>query len=502
MMEDKLNQLKARLARVADLTSAAGLLQWDQQTKMPPGGSGARGDQLGTLEGLAHEMFVDEEVGALVEDLQPYAESLPFESDDASIIRVAWREYQKSVRMSKDLVERMAQVRTAATEAWHDAKVNSDFSRFEGPLNQMLEVLHAYAAALGSKSGNPYDALLDFYEPGLTYEYTYRVFSGLKQPLVDLIAQIAASPNQVDAGVIQREYPAEQQLAFGEVIAAGVGYDFERGRMDLTAHPFASGGFGDARITTKVDEHWLPTCLMSVLHEAGHAIHFQNFSLSLYRTTPSINISGAICESQSRFWENHLGRSRAFWVNWYPHLQAAFPQLADTALDSFYQAINRSQPSLIRIEADEVTYGLHVMLRAELENDLINGRVRVADLPKEWNARMEAYLGVVPPDDAQGVLQDVHWSWGLFGYFPTYLLGSMLAAQTWEVIRREHPRIQDDIAAGDISKAAAWQRENIQQHGGKFTFTEITERATGQALSWEPYMNYLRAKYGEIYGLA
>jgi carboxypeptidase Taq len=499
-MEEKLSQLKTRLARVSDLSGARSVLGWDQQVMMPKGGAEARGDQMGTISGLAHEMFVDEHVGALLEDLQEAFATRDYDSDESSLVRVAMRDYEKRVKIPTELVVEMAKTAAMGRQAWQQARAENNFSIFAPLLERTVALQLRLAEILGSESGNPYDALLDRFEPGLTYEYIDGVFRGLKTPLVALIGQIAAHEDHVSDEVLKREFAEAAQLAISSEMATALGYDFNRGRLDKSAHPFTSGGIHDARITTRVDERFLPTCVMAVIHEAGHGMHMQNIGEGLYRT--GLDSFGlAIAESQSRFFENVVGRSRAFWTYWYPKLQAAFPQLSDTPMETFYRAINKSAPSLIRVEADEVTYGLHIMLRFEIENALINQRVKVSDLPALWNERMQSYLGVTPPDDADGVLQDIHWSQGGFGYFPDYLLGSILASQLWESLKRDHPDIEDRIARGDTAPLLDWQREHIMKHGNKFTFPEITERAAGSPLSWEPYMNYLQTKFGDVYAL-
>jgi carboxypeptidase Taq len=499
-MEQKIGQLKARLTRIADLSGARSVLSWDQQVMMPKGGATTRGDQMGTISGLAHEMFVDEEVGALLEELQQAYSGRDYGADDVSLVRVTMRDYEKRVKIPTDLVVEMAKTAAMGRQAWQQARAENNFSIFAPLLEKTVGLMIQLADILGSQSGNPYDALLDRFEPGLTYEYIDGVFSGLKISLVELIGQIAVNKDRVSDAVLKREYPETAQLAISTEMAQALGYDFNRGRLDKSAHPFTSGGINDARITTRVDTHFLPACVMAVIHEAGHGMHMQNINEALYRT--GLDSFGlAIAESQSRFFENVIGRSRAFWTYWYPRLQATFPHLSDTPMETFYKAINKSAPSLIRVEADEVTYGLHIMLRFEIENELINQRVKVAELPALWNERMQSYLGITPPTDADGVLQDIHWSQGGFGYFPDYLLGSILASQLWDAFKRDQPDIEDQIARGEFAPLLDWQREAIMKHGNKFTFPEITERATGQPLSWEPYMIYLRTKFGDVYGL-
>ncbi len=502
-MEEKLEQLKTHLARVTDLANAAALLEWDQETYMPPGGAHARADQISTLRGLAHEYFVAEEVGALLEDLAAHLDKLDYDSDEASLIRVTRREYLKQVKVPGELVRELAHATTLGVEAWRKSRQENDFAAFEPHLDKIIALRMRYAEALGSESGNLYDALLDAFDPGLTYAFIDEVFSGLKPDLIALVQAIVEHRDAVDDSALHQEFDEERQMAFGREVSAAIGYDFERGRLDLSAHPFTTGfSPDDVRITTRIHRDDPISNLMSVIHESGHAMYEQNVSPALYRTPLGTGSGMSTHEAQSRFYENVVGRSRAFWTHFYPRLQAAFaPQFDDVDLETFYRALNKSEPSLIRVEADEVTYGLHIILRFELENDILNGRVKVADLPAEWNARMETYLGIVPPTDSEGVMQDIHWASGLLGYFPDYLLGSIFAVQLWEKLQADNPGVTAEIEAGQFENVLAWQRENIHRHGSKFTFPELAERVTGGPLQWEPYMNYLKTKYGEIYGL-
>lgn len=500
-MQEKLNQLKEHLARVSDLTFAYWLLSWDQRVMMPPGGAAARADQSSTLQGLAHQFFTSDEVGQLLEDLTPYLEELDGDSDEARIISVNYRNYQRKKRIPVDLAVEIARLSSLARQSWHAAKEQNDFGIFQPHLEQMLDLMIQKAEALAPDSDNPYDGLLDDYEAGMDYAVIDRVFSGLKPHLVELITAVDANQAAVDDGVLHRHYDTDKQLAFSRRLTGALGYDYERGRMDLAAHPFTSGtSRDDVRITTRVYPDFLPGCVMASIHEAGHAMHFQNLSPTLYRS--HLAIPGyATAESQSRFYENVLGRSRDFWAFWYPELQEVFPHLEDTDLDTFYRALNKSQPSLTRVEADEVTYGMHIMLRFELENEMINGRLAVGDLPEAWNARMEAYLGVTPSTDSEGVLQDVHWSQGGWGYFPDYLLGSILSSQLWERMLIERPGIPEHIRQGRYDLILDWLVEKIHWHGKKFTFLELAEKATGKPFTWEPYMDYLKVKYSDVYGL-
>ncbi len=501
MVEEKLTQLKDRLARVRDLEYAAYVLQWDMETMMPPGGADARADQLATLEALAHQYFVDEEIGRLLDDLRPYEAQLDPASDEASIIRVTRREYQKKVRVPVALVEEITRTASLAHHAWVKAREEDHFAHFQPLLQRTVDLAIQWAECFDGQ-GNPYNPLLDRFEPGMTYDQIDAIFSGLKPELVRLVAAIVEHQDAVDDRILHLPWETEAQLAFGREVVAQMGYDFERGRLDLSAHPFTIHfGRGDVRITTRVDES-ISSCLMSIIHEGGHALYEQNTSPTLYRTLLDQGASYSAHESQSRFYENILGRSRPFWRHFYPRLQAALPALRDVDIETFYRALNRSRPSLIRVEADEVTYGLHIILRFELENDLINGRVQVADLPHEWNARMEQYLGLTPPNDRLGVLQDIHWAHGYIGYFPDYLLGTIFSVQLWERLKQDNPQAEAQVERGEFGPINAWMREQVQQHGMKFTLPELAQRITGGPLKWEPYMSYLRAKYGEIYGLS
>ncbi|GAB4479275.1 MAG: carboxypeptidase M32 [Anaerolineae bacterium] len=506
-MEAKLAQLKQHLARVSDLLSAANLLEWDQETYMPDGGAQARANQIATLRSLAHQIFTADEVGKLLTDLQPALEQLDPASDEAAIIRLGKRYYDQQRRVPSTLVARIEEAARIGTHVWQAARAENDFPRFVPYLQKIVDLKLEYVSHLSKGRSNPYDVLLDLYEPGIDHAQIEAVFAPLKRELIDLIRAIGQRP-QVDDSMLHRHYPRIQQIAFSREVVTTLGYDFTCGRLDLSAHPFTIGfDRTDVRITTRVLEDFLPSCLMGTIHEAGHAMYEQGISPSLsrigfYPDSLGEGASMSVHESQSRFFENVLGRSRAFWEYFYPKAQALFPQaLGAVPLEAFYRALNRVQPSLIRVEADEVTYGLHIMLRFELENDLINGRVKVTDLPAEWNARMEQYLGIVPPTDAQGVLQDIHWSAGLIGYFPDYLLGSIFSVQLWEKLRADHPGVLDEVRTGRFETVLAWLREKIHRHGRKFTLPQLAERITGGPLSWQPYLAYLKGKAADVYGL-
>ncbi|NWF70182.1 MAG: carboxypeptidase M32 [Chloroflexi bacterium] len=501
---EQLQRLRTLLGRVADLKGAGMLLGWDQRTYMPAGGVQGRADQAATLAGLAHEFFTADEVGQLLDDLD--GQFADYDSDEASLVRIMRRDYRKLKRIPSALLMEVQQVGAHARQAWQNARTQNDFALFQPHLEKMLALQRQLAETLNSSAdGQPFDnlysALLDRFEPGMTYERIDEIFSGLKKPLVALVQAINAKVDAVSDEVLRRHYPRERQLAFGQMLAQALGYDFQRGRLDLSAHPFTSGIHrDDVRITTRVNEDYVLVCLGSSIHETGHALHRQNLSPALYRS--NLESTGlATAETLSRYYENIVGLSREFWQYAFPKAQEFFPHLADCDLETWYRAINKSFPSLIRTDADEVTYGLHIILRFELENELINGRLKVADLPKVWNERMEAYLGVVPPTNSDGVLQDIHWSQGGWGYFPDYLLGTIFASQLDAQLMREQPQHKAAWTRGEFGGVLRWLTDKIMAHGGKFTFAELAERATGTPFSWQPYMAYLQQKYGDIYGL-
>jgi carboxypeptidase Taq len=500
-MEKKLQKLKEILAEVEDLHSAAGLLSWDQQTYMPPGGTEGRGFQIGTLEKLAHIKSTAEQVGQLLDDLAPYAAQLDADSTDARLVKVARRNYEKDVKVSPEWVAEYAQVTAAAHPIWAGARKENNFARFQPVLEKILELRRQYAGFFAPYD-HIYDPLLDDFEPGLKTAEMKEIFTALRQQQVALIKQIAARP-QIDDTFIWKNYAEQKQWGFGVEVITRFGYDWQCGRQDKSPHPFTSGfGIGDVRITTRFAEDNGISGLMSTMHEAGHAMYEQGINPALGRTPLARGASLAVHESQSRMWENLVGRSLAFWEYFYPRYQTLFSEnLKGVPLEKFYKAVNKVQPSLIRVEADEATYNLHIMLRLELEIDLIEGSLAVKDLPEAWNSRMQEYLGIVPPNDSLGVLQDVHWSMGLVGYFSTYALGNVISVQLWEAIQRAIPDLEEQIRQGEFAALLGWLRENIHQHGAKFEPQELVRRVTGEGIDSAPYVRYLRNKYSQVYGL-
>ena len=500
-MEAKLQRLKTLLGEVVDLHRAAALLGWDQETYMPPGGAAHRGQQLATLSRLAHIKFTSDEIGQLLDDLQPYVDQLDPDSDEARLIKVTRRDYDKATRVPPELVAEMSKAASEGQMAWREAKAESNFARFRPYLERIVALRQEYAR-LFAPYDHIYDPLLDDFEPGMKTAQVRDIFAALRPQQVELIRAIAERP-QVEDGFLYLDYDEQKQWDFGVEVVTRFGYDWQRGRQDKSTHPFTTSfGMHDVRITTRIHRNNLASGLFSTLHDGGHALYEQGIDPALDRTPLARGASLAVHESQSRLWENLVGRSRAFWEHFYPRLQEIFPtQLGNVSLDAFYKGINKVQPSLIRVEADEATYNLHIMLRLELEIALMEGSLEVKDLPEAWNARMQEYLGLTPPNDAQGVLQDIHWSMGSLGYFSTYALGNLISVQLWEAMQRDIPDIEAQIRRGEFEALLGWLREKVHRHGAKFEPQELVKRITGSEITAEPYVRYLRTKFGEIYGL-
>jgi carboxypeptidase Taq len=500
-MEEKLNQLKTIIHEVVDLTLAAGLLGWDQQTYMPPAGALERGEQLGTLGSLAHQKLTSAEVGRLLEDLRPYAAQLDPDSDDACLLRVANREYKKRTCVPASYVVEMAQAEALAHSAWVKARAANQFVDFEPHLTRVVELRRQYASFFAPYA-HVYDPLLDDFEAGLKTAEVKSIFDTLRPQQVALIKAISQRP-AVDNSFLEAAYPEQAQWDFGVEVITRFGYDWQRGRQDRAAHPFTSGfGIDDVRITTRFDAKHGIKSLFATMHEAGHALYGLGVDRSLRRTPMMDGASMAVHESQSRLWENLVGRSQAFWSYFYPKAQAYFPtQLGNVSQDTFYKGINKVEPSFIRVEADEATYNLHIMLRLELEIALMEGSLEVRHLPQAWNARMHDYLGITPPNDTLGVMQDMHWASGLIGYFPTYALGNLISAQLWERIISDIPDLDEQIARGEFANLRGWLVQHVHRFGAKFEPQDLIQRITGSKIDPAPYLRYLTRKYGEIYQL-
>jgi carboxypeptidase Taq len=502
MQSKKFQQLKTRLLEANDIASAAGLLYWDQTTYMPPGGAPARGRQSATLRRLAHEKLTDPEIGRLLDTLEPYEKSLAYDSDEASLLRVTRRNYERATKIPAEFMAEVTNHTSESYQVWTEARPANDFERVRPYLEKTLGYSRQ-AADFFPGYEHIADPSIESSDYGMKATDVSRVFAELRQELVPIAAAIT-SQALADDSCLHQHFPEEKQLAFGLEVSQKFGYDLNRGRQDKTHHPFMTKfSLGDVRITTRTKENFLGDALFSTLHETGHALYEQGIRMDYEGTPLARGTSSGVHESQSRLWENLVGRSRGFWHHYYPKLQSVFPeQLDDVSLDVFYRAINKVERSLIRTNADEVTYNLHVMLRFDFEVALLEGELEIRDLPNVWRERFEADFGIVPPDDKDGVLQDVHWYFGLIGgSFQGYTLGNILGAQFFSTAVKAHPQISSEIENGEFQTLHDWLKENLYQHGSKYTAPEIIEQATGSPLSIEPYMAYLRTKYRELYGL-
>ena len=499
--QELFDNLVSRLRQTALLGSCSALLGWDEQTYLPPGGGEHRANQLSLLAGLTHERATAPEIGELLAELDSTNAYSP-ESPEAALVREAGRDYDRRTKLPRRLVEELSRVCTLSQQAWVEARRNQDFAAFQPWLEQVIALKREEATAL-APDGEIYDALLDDYEPGATSAAIGEAFAELRAELVPLLDEIRGSGRQPRREVITRAYPVAAQRSFGRRAAETIGFDFNSGRLDEAAHPFCSGiGPGDCRLTTRYDEHHFPQAFFGTLHEAGHGLYEQGLPTDQYGTPLGEACSLGIHESQSRMWENLVGRSRPFWQHFFTPATEMFPEaLADIDMETFHAAINDVRPSFIRVEADEVTYNLHIMLRFELERKLISSELSPADLPDAWNAAFERDFGLRPSNPAEGCLQDIHWSAGLVGYFPTYALGNLYASQLFEQAGRDLGDLDEQIARGDFLPLKSWLVEHVHRHGRRFTPAELIERVTGAAPAPQPLVNHLRTKYGDLYHL-
>lgn len=499
--EQKMAELKRRLLEVSDINSAGSILNWDQTTYMPPAGNAVRSRQGALLARIAHERATDPEIGRLLDDLRSYGESLPYDHDDAATLRVAQRDYDQLVKIPAPFLGEMFEHIGNLYETWTRARPANDWSMVRDGLAKTLDYSRRMAEFF--PHDHIADPLIDFSDYGMKAESVRAVFADLRAKLVPIVKAITEQ-TPADDGPVRKHFPKDEQLAFGVSIIKDYGFDFNRGRQDLTHHPFMTRfSTGDVRITTRVDEHYLNDALFGTLHEAGHALYELGIDPAFDGTPLGGGTSSGVHESQSRTWENIVGRSRSFWTHYYPKLQTAFSdQLKNVSLDQFYRAINKVERSLIRVDADEVTYNLHVMIRFELELQLLEGSLSIDDLPETWKARYTSDLGITPPDDKDGVLQDVHWYGGTIGgAFQGYTLGNLMSAQFYDAALKAHPEIETEMGEGKFSTLLGWLTENIYRPGSKFTADELVQRVTGTSLQVDPLINYLKSKYGELYTL-
>jgi len=498
-------ELIDRLRRTALLGSCGSLLGWDEQTHLPPEGAEHRAEQLALLAGMTHEWATHPRIGELLGELESRRSGEEPDDGDVQVnVREARQAYDRVVRLPRRLVEELSRTTTLAQQNWVEARRKSDFRLFLPWLERVIELKREQSSVLSSTGAHPYDALLDEYEPGATAASIGAVFEPLRAELVPLVAAIRDSGITPPREILTREYPVDAQREFATAAAKAIGFNFEAGRLDVAAHPFCSGiGPGDCRLTTRYDSHHFPGAFFGTLHEAGHGIYEQGLSRTAFGTPLGQTVSLGIHESQSRMWENLVGRGRAFWKHFFPLAQQAFPgALKDTSCEDFHRAVNDVRASLIRVEADEVTYNLHIMLRFELEQALITRELPVADLPGVWDDTFERYFGIRPESVAAGCLQDIHWSAGLFGYFPTYALGNMYAVQFFEAADRDLGGLDEQFASGRFQPLREWLNAKIHQPGMRYRAQELVHVVTGQSLSHVPLMRHLRERFGPLYGLS
>lgn len=496
------DELFGKIRNVSLLGSCASVLYWDQHTNMPPAATGFRSEQLGLIAGLTHEQFTDPKVGEMLSELEE-SDLAKGDTPEAANIRETRHKYDKATKLPKDLVEELTKVTSMAQNEWAQARAKSDFKAFQPWLEKVMVLTKKKAEAYGYE-GEPYNALLDDYEPGAIVDDVVEVFKHLREELVELLAKIKNAPRKPDVSIVERAYDVDKQKIFGESVASAMGYDFNAGRLDVTVHPFCTGiGTGDTRILTRYNPTRLNDALFGTMHEAGHGLYEMGLDKKNHFGTPmGASISLGIHESQSRMWENQVGRSKPFWKYFFPQAERLFrDSLAGVNIDDFYGAINNVAPSYIRVEADEATYNLHILLRFELERALLTGDLNPKDVAGEWRERFKKYFGIEVDSDANGCLQDVHWSAGLVGYFPTYTLGNLYSAQFFAKIREEMPDLDGQFERGEFGALRKWLLDNIHIHGQRYRATDLVKRVTGKPLSHKPLMDYMKAKYGEIYGI-
>jgi carboxypeptidase Taq len=487
--------------RTAVMVAIDAALGWDERTQLPPAGGDYRAEQSTLMAGLIHQRWIDPKFGDQLEELAASPLAADPQSDSGVVIRRLKRQRDKKVKLPPTLVEELARMAILGQQAWQEARQKNDFPAFQPLLEKTIDLKRQQAAALGYPQC-PYDAMLDEYEPETLTSEVQPVLEGLRQQLVPLVSEIQASRRRPNTSLLNRDFPVAIQDAFGREAATAIGFDFARGRLDVTTHPFCTTlGPHDCRITTRYEPNFFNAAFFGILHEAGHALYEQGLPTEHYGLPIGEAISLGIHESQSRLWENLVGRSRAFWTFYYPMAQKRYPAaLGDVAFEDFYFAINDVRPSLVRVEADEVTYNLHILIRFELERALLAGDLQAAELPAAWNEKYQKYLGITPPNDREGVLQDVHWSAGLIGYFPTYSLGNLYAAQFFAQAQSTLGNLDEAIGHGDFRPLLNWLRQNIHQHGQRWSAADLVQRVTGRPLSAKPLVDYLRTKLGPLYG--
>ena len=498
----RIGELLALSAELADLGALRALAEWDQNTAQPEGAADVRGAQLTTIQGIIHDREINLRFGELLDDLEPTIGDARFTDADRGLVRQTRRNYTHATKLPHKLVQEITRVGSAAFEAWRKARATNDFALFAPWLAKTIALQREVADRYGYQATR-YDALLDLYEPGLTAARVEKLFSAVRKISVKTLQRIQASGHTVDASMLSGNFPADKQFKLSEAILRRMGYDFTRGAIAESPHPFTTE-FGtpyDVRVTIRPDKQFVQAALMAAIHEGGHAVYEQGSAPTLSRTPVAGGASMGVHESQSRLWENAIGRSEAFWLGQFDAVRKVFrAQFKDVEPTAFARALNHVEPSLIRVEADEVTYNLHIIIRFEMEKQMVNGEVDVNSLPRLWNERYQEYLGITPPNDADGILQDIHWTSG-FGYFPTYTLGNLYGAQIYATLRKAFPDFDERLAHGDTAFVLGWLRERMYRYGAIYQPEELMTRVTGEAPNPKYFERYLTQKFERIYDL-
>ena len=505
-------EFEAYVGEINDLLCVLNLLNWDANTNLPPDGASARGQQMATITKLAQEMFVSDKMGRLLVAAEKDIDGDPAQSYEARAVATTRQQYHIARSVPSSLLAELAVMRSSAEQDWKAAKATGEFGRFAPHLERYVALNRDLCAAIGYGDGHPYDAMLKRYEPGMTVAKLKQLFSQLHAGIKPLLDRIVASGIKMPIDILQRDFPIEQQKAFCYNVAQTLGYDMRRGHFHVAPHPFEiSFTRQDVRITNRYQRNWLAGGIFGMIHETGHALYEQGVSANLTRTAHATDflsqyavggVTFGTHESQSRLWENQIGRSLPFWQRHFPTLQSHFPDtLADVDAETFYRAVNHVEPSLIRVEADEVTYNFHIMMRFEIETGLLDGSMSVNDLPTIWRDKMRSYLGITPESDSVGVLQDIHWAFGQMGTFPAYTIGNVMSAQWFEAAHRAMPQLASHLASGNYQPLLTWLTDHVYQHGRAYTPDELLQMATGETLNATPYLNYLNTKYSNLYSL-
>ncbi len=497
-MSDSLSAFNTHIGRICDLNHSAALLEWDQETYMPEGSAASRARQISTLREMSHELLTSDHTGELLGKLESHG--LAPGSVEADHVRVVRKDYQRATKIPATLIARLAETAALSRRAWMQARSQNEFHIFAPHLTKIIDLCREKAESLGYKT-EIYDPLLDEFEPGMATAHIRSIFEHLRERLVPIVQQFASETAPNDA-FLHAHFPRDKQWEFGLDVVKDFGYDMNTGRQDYSAHPFSTTfSISDVRITTRIDENFFNPGFFGTLHESGHGMYEQGISPELERTLLADGTSLGMHESQSRLWENLIGRSAEFWSHYFPKAQTTFPgALSGIDEDEFYRGVNKVSPSLIRVEADELTYNLHIMLRFELESALLEDTIKVVDLPAAWNDRMETYIGIRPETDSDGVLQDIHWSLGAFGYFPTYTLGNLISTQLYNQAAKDIPDLAGQIGEGSFTELREWLRLNIHKHGRRKSAKEIINETTNSKLVIESWIHYIEKKYEKVYG--